>query len=700
MAIFADSSSTRTLTLGGANTSLILESPTITGSMTLGATTISNKLTFTSANGYILFDHEPSSDTGAYEGTLSIPLLKIDRGGSEKTILERVSQEGGILLGTDDSVIIAAGDTRSTMRTNINESAENVIFASESGFAAYGFPDNMSGGWSARQQFRFYTGGTTIGDNGLYIGSGGDTQFIDLSRNLKNIGTIGSGALTSTGNITGNHIYTNTDSTYSIGTNGVRVANGYFDALHTKGTIQNNTANYINYISNQGHRFYIDGNNDDTTHLFQILSNTDTYDVNNVVASIDQSGDATFAGTVTANGTVLTGDQTLPTDFVSKASGGTFTGPLEIGYQTNTTTTTGTTFLELDNNVGSDISQQQTFIDFKFTDTNANYTPQVRIGAQVGPDADANAISKEGAGSFVVYTAPVGSDESGNSSGLAESMRVSHDGDVTIAGSVTANGTVLTGATSLAGLATESYVNTAVANVVDTAPEALNTLNELAAALGDDANFSTTTATALGNRVRVDTASQGLTSTQKSNARTNIGAGTSSFDGAYSSLSSIPTSFTPSQHTQVISTVTGLQAALDAKLPLAGGTITGDLTVQGINYGLYHADKISSSESGSSENYYHDHYGGVRHLSMFIKNAKADIIRYRAIDNVEYWNGSSWQDGSSQLANVKKLLDGRQDTSWSIPSTYYKFRFTIAPSTSWPTTAKAVSYTHLRAHET
>ena len=38
----------------------------------------------------------------------------------------------------------------------------------------------------------------------------------------------------------------------------------------------------------------------------------------------------------------------------------------------------------------------------------------------------------------------------------------------------------------------QSYVNTAVSNLVDSAPAALNTLNELAAALGDDENFSTT----------------------------------------------------------------------------------------------------------------------------------------------------------------------------------------------------------------
>ena len=51
----------------------------------------------------------------------------------------------------------------------------------------------------------------------------------------------------------------------------------------------------------------------------------------------------------------------------------------------------------------------------------------------------------------------------------------------------------------------------------------MNTLDELAAALGDDANFATTTSTSLGNRLRVDTASQGLTGTQQANAITNLG---------------------------------------------------------------------------------------------------------------------------------------------------------------------------------
>lgn len=55
-------------------------------------------------------------------------------------------------------------------------------------------------------------------------------------------------------------------------------------------------------------------------------------------------------------------------------------------------------------------------------------------------------------------------------------------------------------------------------------PSALDTLDELANALADDAAFSATVTTALANRVRVDTATQALTTTQQSNARANISA--------------------------------------------------------------------------------------------------------------------------------------------------------------------------------
>ena len=58
---------------------------------------------------------------------------------------------------------------------------------------------------------------------------------------------------------------------------------------------------------------------------------------------------------------------------------------------------------------------------------------------------------------------------------------------------------------SLSGYATESYVNTQVSNLVNSAPEALNTLDELAAALNDDSNFATTVTNQIAAKLDVTT---------------------------------------------------------------------------------------------------------------------------------------------------------------------------------------------------
>ncbi len=56
-------------------------------------------------------------------------------------------------------------------------------------------------------------------------------------------------------------------------------------------------------------------------------------------------------------------------------------------------------------------------------------------------------------------------------------------------------------ATDLSSYATQSYVTTQITNLVDSAPDALNTLNELAAALGDDASFSTTVTNSIATKL-------------------------------------------------------------------------------------------------------------------------------------------------------------------------------------------------------
>ena len=147
----------------------------------------------------------------------------------------------------------------------------------------------------------------------------------------------------------------------------------------------------------------------------------------------------------------------------------------------------------------------------------------------------------------------VGSSDKELTDGAGNDLNISvnNTGDITAVGDVTAASLIKTGGTALqilladgtvitltresdaigsndsdsnipSNAAVKDYVDTEITNLIDGSPTALDTLNELAAALGDDANFSTTITTALGNRLRFD-ASQSLNSTEITQALTNLG---------------------------------------------------------------------------------------------------------------------------------------------------------------------------------
>ena len=73
----------------------------------------------------------------------------------------------------------------------------------------------------------------------------------------------------------------------------------------------------------------------------------------------------------------------------------------------------------------------------------------------------------------------------------------------TVAGTLasTVTGTTAAASDNSTKIATTAYVTTALANLVDSAPGTLNTLNELAAALGDDASFSTTVTNSIATKL-------------------------------------------------------------------------------------------------------------------------------------------------------------------------------------------------------
>ena len=114
-------------------------------------------------------------------------------------------------------------------------------------------------------------------------------------------------------------------------------------------------------------------------------------------------------------------------------------------------------------------------------------------------------IIARNAGEFVFYSAVSDEDikfkgNDGGSTITALTLDMSAAGAATFNSTITATGGNSTNWNTAFGwgnhasqsYATQSYVGTQISNLVDSSPAALNTLNELAAAIGDDASFSTT----------------------------------------------------------------------------------------------------------------------------------------------------------------------------------------------------------------
>ena len=164
----------------------------------------------------------------------------------------------------------------------------------------------------------------------------------------------------------------------------------------------------------------------------------------------------------------------------------------------------------------------------------------------------------------------------------------------------TMSGDIAMGTAKISGLgtpsadadaATKGYVDTEVSALVSSSPSTLNTLNELAAAIGDDANFATTITNSIATKLP-------LAGGTMSGA---IAMGTSKITGLGN-----PTAL------QDAATKAYTDTADALKLALAGGTLSGDLEFgdddkaifgAGSDLQIYHDSSTNKShitESGSS----------------------------------------------------------------------------------------------------
>ncbi len=158
------------------------------------------------------------------------------------------------------------------------------------------------------------------------------------------------------------------------------------------------------------------------------------------------------------------------------------------------------------------------------------------------------------------------------STGTSSFNDVTINGGLNMDASSAATITNLTSPTNSGDAATKGYVDTAISNLVDGAPAALDTLNELAAALNDDASFSTTVTNSIAAKLPL----AGGTMTGA------IAMGTSKITGLG----------TPTAGTDA-TTKTYVDGVGDAKLALAGGTMTGNIVMG--------ANKVTSTATPSAD---------------------------------------------------------------------------------------------------
>ena len=149
-----------------------------------------------------------------------------------------------------------------------------------------------------------------------------------------------------------------------------------------------------------------------------------------------------------------------------------------------------------------------------------------------------------------------------------------------------------------AGLyATQAYVNTAVSNLVDSAPGTLDTLNELAAALGDDPNFATTISTSISGKV----AKAGDTMTGTLTINRNVAGlifnrdAVSNYNGIYYSTAAVPKWFIGMRENL------GLNNHIHYSEELGRDVLTLDVTTGNATvFGTINALNFSGSSSGTN----------------------------------------------------------------------------------------------------
>ena len=263
------------------------------------------------------------------------------------------------------------------------------------------------------------------------------------SQNVATTGTLGCGEITTTG-----HINLEDNKNLKLGNSADLLI--YHNGNHS--IINDNGTGDLQLVTNQGTQITLQGGSDTMANFIKD-GKVELYYDNSKKLETTSSG-IDVSGRVTADDLTVENTSGNLSAFFTATNG---LGTLEVGGSSGA------------------------FIDLK---TPASDDYDIRI------DASGTLTSVAG---IALNTA------SGSAVSVQRDLNVGGNVSGTLANGVTA--TTQSASDNSTKVATTAYTDTAISNLVDSSPSTLNTLNELAAALGDDANFSTTVTNSIATKM-------------------------------------------------------------------------------------------------------------------------------------------------------------------------------------------------------
>jgi len=294
-----------------------------------------------------------------------------------------------------------------------------------------------------------------------------------------------------------------------------------------------------------------------------------------------------------------------------------------------------------------------------------------------------------------VHTGAVTGNVTGNvtaNTGTSAFNHVNISGSLDMDAGTSATITGLSNPVQNSDAATKAYVDTSIANVINNAPAALDTLNELAAAMGDDASFSTTVTNSIATKLAKSGGTMTGAIAMGTNKITGLGtpsAGTDAVNKAYvdaggsggnklnlsgGTMSGViamgsnkitgvsnPTQAQDASTKGYTDTLFGSTAAA-ATSAAAANTSAGNAATSATNSGSSAtASANSATAAAASFDSFDDRYLGAKSSNPSVDNDGNSLITgalyfNSTANSMRVYNGSSWADAGSAVNGTSQRV--------------------------------------------